>query len=146
MQAIRMRGQVSTELLVIIGFMLLLLIPLLLYSYGRVNVANEDIAVQKAEFAANRLASLSDSVGYLGGEAAIVEEFEMPPNLKGITVSGHDIVFLVESSSGAKQIVKTSAFILNSSGLQNIQKAGTYFIQVSALPAGGGAQVKIELK
>lgn len=146
MQTIRSRGQASAELLIIIGFMLLLLIPLLLYSYGRVSIANEDIAVQKAEFAANRLAYLSDSVGYLGGEAAIVEEFEMPPNLKGITVSGHDIILLVDSSAGAKQIVKTSAFNLTSGGLENIQKAGTYFLQVSALPTGGGAQVKIELK
>lgn len=146
MQTIRSRGQASAELLIIIGFMLLLLIPLLLYSYGRVSIANEDIAVQKAEFAANRLASLSDSVGYLGGEAAIVEEFEMPPSLKGISVSGHDIIFLVDSSAGAKQIVKTSAFNLTSGGLENIQKAGTYFLQVSALPTGSVAQVKIELR
>lgn len=139
-------GQVSTELLAITGFMFLILIPLLIYSYGRAGIANEDIAVQKAEFAAQRLSSLSDSVGYLGGAAAVVDEIEMPPNLKRVYVNGHDIVIVVDSSAGAKQIVKSSAFGLNSSGLENITKAGTYFIEVSALPAWESAQVMIELK
>ena len=146
MQTVRMHGQISTELLIIMGFMLLLLLPLLLYSYGRVSITNEDIAAQKAVAAASRLAHLSDSVGYLGGAAAIVEEVEMPPNLKSVKVSGHDIIILVDSSAGTKQIVKTSAFNLNSSGLENITHAGTYFIQISALSAGSGAQVMLELK
>lgn len=146
MDSVKKQGQVSTELLIIIGFMLLLLLPLLIYSYSRVSIANEDIAAQKAEAAASRLAHLSDSVGYLGGAAAIMEEVEMPPNLKSIAVGGHDIIILVDSSSGKKQIVKTSAFNLTSSGLENITRAGTYFIQVSALPTGSSAQVALELK
>jgi hypothetical protein len=140
------RGQVSTELLVIVGFMLLFLIPLLIYAYGKANSAADDIAAQKAEAAAHRLASLSDSIGYLGGEAAIVEEIAMPPNMRGITLNGHDIVILVDSSSGPRQIVKTSAFSLASRGLENITGAGTYFFQVSAMPPGSNAQVMIELK
>ncbi|HIH19419.1 TPA: hypothetical protein HA225_05595 [Candidatus Micrarchaeota archaeon] len=139
------RGQISNELLIIIGFMLLFLIPLLFYAHGRSNAASEDIAAQKAEAAAQRLASLADSVGYLGGAAAIVDEIEMPPNLRGITVNGQDIVITVDSSSGQRQIVKTCAFNLTESGLGRIRKAGTYFINVSALPPGEAAQVKLEL-
>jgi type II secretory pathway pseudopilin PulG len=142
------RGQISTEIVVLIGLLLLLLIPLLLYAYGRANVATEDIAVQKAEFAASRLSSLADSVGYLGGAAAIVEEVEIPSNVRSVRIDAadpHDIVFDIDSTEGTKQIVKSSAFNLTSSGFGNITKAGTYFIKISALPAGSAAQVKLEL-
>jgi len=138
----------ATEVLVIVGMMLLLLLPLLFYSYGRANVAREDIAVQKAEFAAQRLASAIDSVGYLGGAAGLVEEIEIPSNVRSLNISGHDIVFDIDSATGKKQIVKSSAFKIDASGL-NIGKAGTYFFEITAISNSLNAsapQVKVGLR
>jgi len=140
------RGQVSTELLLLIGVMLLLMVPLLLYSRSRADMAGEEIATQKAEFAAQRIVSMADSVGYLGGAAKVVEELDVPPNLVRAYTSGHDVVFELDTSTGRKEIVKSSAFNLASSGLGNISKAGTYFVEISAMPPSSPAQVKIELK
>lgn len=142
------RGQMATEVLVIVGMMLLLLLPLLFYSYGRANVAREDIAVQKAEFAAQRLASAADSVGYLGGAAGLVEEIEIPSNVKSLKIEGHDIVFDIDSATGKKQIVKSTAFLIDSR-IGTISRAGTYFFEITALSENiskGAAQVKIGLK
>ncbi len=142
------KGQVSTEVLILVGIALFLLIPVILYAYGRANVSGEDLAVQKAEFAAHRLASLADSVGYLGGAAAIIDEIEVPPYVKSVGVNGMDIVFEIDSAAGTKQIVASTAFALEGVGLERITKAGTYFIKVSALPspiAEGGKQVRLEL-
>jgi len=147
-----MKGQVSTEMLVIVGLMLLLLTPLLIYAYGRSNVAQEDLAVQKAEFAVQRLASAADSVGYLGGAAAVVEEIEIPPYVKSVYLSnnGHDIVFDMEVSGGKKQIVKSSAFVIDGPGFSRVGKEGTYFFEVKALSdysnSSGAAQVRITVR
>jgi hypothetical protein len=125
----------STEILVLIGMALFLLIPVLLYAYGRANVSGEDLSVQKAEFAAHRLASLADSVGYLGGGAKVIDEIEVPPYVRSVGVQGRDIVIEMDSSGGRKQIVAGSAFVLNGTGFSRITKPGTYFIEVSALSA-----------
>jgi len=110
------RGQVSTEVLLLIGLMLILMLPLLLYAFNRAGVARDDLGVQKAEFASQRMARLADSVGYLGGAAAIIDEIEVPDNVKSITVNnggiGTDIIFEVDSANGRTQIVKSSAFTI----------------------------------
>lgn len=127
------RGQVSTEILIMVGMMLLLLLPLLFYAYGRANVAGEDIATQKAEFAAQRLATAADSVGYLGGAAALVEEIELPGNVLNVSVSGHDVIFELAASAGRRQIVKASAFSINATGFERLTRTGTYFVEIGAL-------------
>ena len=129
------RGQMSTEILILVGMALFLLLPVLLYAYGRANVSGEDLSTQKAEFAAHRLASLADSVGYLGGGAKVIDEIEIPPYVKSVRVQGRDIVIEMDSAGGRKQIVAGSSFMLNQTGLGNITKSGTYFIEVSALSA-----------
>ena len=142
------RGQMSTEILILVGMALFLLLPVLLYAYGRANVSGEDLSTQKAEFAAHRLASLADSVGYLGGASAVIDEIEIPPYVNSVTVNGRDIVIDMDSASGKKQIVAGSAFNLSSSGFERITKSGTYFIEVRALSttSSGGAQVGLSLK
>ena len=143
------KGQVSTEILMLVGLLLLLLLPLLMYAYGRAGVTGEDMAVQRAEFVVQRLASSVDSAGYLGGAAGVVEEIEIPANFKNLTVSGRDIVITIDSSAGKKQIVKSTAFKIRSLGLANITKPGTYFIEITALSDFTNAtaeQVQMELK
>jgi len=129
------RGQLSTELLIIIGLMLLLLVPLLYYAYNRANIAKEDIGIQKAEFAAERLARLADSVGYLGGASMIIDEIEIPPGVKSVSISGnkHDIVFEMDTSTGTKQIVKSSAFSIRDAGVGTIKREGSYQVKIQAL-------------
>ena len=127
------RGQASTEILALIGMFLMLLIPLLLYAYGRANTTSEDLSVQKAEFAASRLATAADSVGYLGGEAAVVEEIEIPANVNSLRVNRTDIIFDLDVTGGKKQIVKSSAFTLKAEGLDRIKRSGTYYFEIAAV-------------
>ncbi|MEM4554715.1 MAG: hypothetical protein QXT25_02595 [Candidatus Anstonellaceae archaeon] len=143
------KGQISTETLAIVGVILLLMVPFILYAIGKSNNAKEDFAVQKAEFAAQRLARLVDSIGYLGGSSAIVEQVEVPPYVKSLNISGggHDIVFQMETSSGKKEIVRTTAFNVTAEGLERVKKEGTYYFEIRALSNfSGGAQVKITVR
>ncbi|MFA6907697.1 MAG: hypothetical protein WC263_02620 [Candidatus Micrarchaeia archaeon] len=144
------RGQMSTEILILVGMALFLLMPVMLYAYGRANVSGEDLSTQKAEFAAHRLASLADSVGYLGGGAKIIDEIEIPPYVKSVGVSGRDIVIEMDSAGGKKQIVAGSSFVLSQAGFSRITKSGTYFIEVGALSVTranpGDAQVMLSVQ
>lgn len=145
-----MHGQVSTEILLLMGLMLALLIPLIMYAFGRANAAQEDFATQRAEFAAQRLARLADSVGYLGGAAAVVDQVDVPPHVKSIRIggSGHDIVFEMDSTAGRKQIVQTTSFQIHSVGFERITKEGSYFVEVRALSnfTSGADQVGMTVK
>ena len=143
------RGQASTELLILIGLLLLLMLPLLLYAYGRSNVAREDLGVQKAEFLVQRLASAADSVGYLGGAASVVEEVEVPPGVKSLSVrNSRDIVLEMDASSGKKQIVKSTAFGIEALNFGSMNRSGTYFVEISALSSfdDPAQQVRMEVK
>jgi hypothetical protein len=145
----KLKAQVSTEILVLVGMVLVLLLPMLFYAHGKANVAKEDAAVQKAEFAAQRLASAVDSVGYLGGQTILVEEIEMPEYVTAFGVQGKDVVFDMDSTTGKKQIVKSTAFKIDAhSSLENVKKQGTYFIRISALapsPDANANRVRMEL-
>lgn len=138
----KMRGQISTEILILIGLVLVLLVPLLIYAYGKANTATNDLNVQKGEFDVQRLASLSDSVGYLGGGAAITDEIEVPSNIISLyvdPVNPHDIVMNLTSQTGSMQVVQTSVFAITTppstseESLSKISTAGTYLIEVRAL-------------
>jgi len=136
------------EILVLVGLMIMLLLPLLIYSYGRANVVREDLGMQKAEFAVQRLASLADSVGYIGGNASIIEEIEVPEQARSLRVVNGDIAMEIYSNGKWSQMAKSSAFKLQESGLERITSGGTYFIEVRAdTDLSGGAQtVTLTLK
>ncbi|MCX6772770.1 MAG: hypothetical protein NTV88_03290 [Candidatus Micrarchaeota archaeon] len=146
------RGQVSTELLIIIGMMLLLLVPLLYYSYSRANVVKEDAGIQKAEFAVQRMARLADSIGYMGGASEILDEIQLPQYVKSISVdekTGHDIIIEMDSTTGIKQIVKSSAFKIKAVGFDNRKlQEGSYWVDIKAIsdPANPDYQILMTLQ
>ena len=143
------RGQISTEILALIGILLALLVPLILYAYGRASASQDDFATQKAEFAAQRLAGLADSVGYLGGNAAVVDQIDVPTEVKTVRLggNGHDVIFEMSSPEGEKDIVKPSAFNITSSNIGRLGGGGTYFVRVSALSNfSGGAQISMNVQ
>jgi hypothetical protein len=128
------KGQISSEILILIGMLLVFLVPLLLYGYGKINQAGDDLSIQQAEFSAQRLASLSDSVGYLGGNAAIIDEIQIPSDTENISIQNNrDVVITVDSPAGPEQIVQASYFNLTSPNMNSIVRPGNYFIDVQAI-------------
>jgi hypothetical protein len=82
-----MKGQVSTELLVIVALVLLIFIPLLVLVYFKANEANQQIAAYQAELSVSRIASLANSVGSLGTNTSVVTDVYIPPNTIALNVS-----------------------------------------------------------
>ncbi|MFH1685614.1 MAG: hypothetical protein ABH983_04885 [Candidatus Micrarchaeota archaeon] len=82
-----MKGQVSTELLVIVALVLLIFIPLLVLVYFKANEANQQIAAYQAELSVSRIASLANSVGSLGTNTSVTTDIYVPPNTLAMNVT-----------------------------------------------------------
>lgn len=129
-----MKGQVSAELLVTIGFILLMITPLLFIAYTRMGESNERLAIAQAATGGTRLAYLVDSVGGVGGNASMITEINVPAYVEGVSAGGNEVVFTMKTSAGINEIVKVTKFNMNSTdgGFERLERPGTYHIEVRA--------------
>ena len=103
-----MRGQVSAELMAIIGLILALFIPLLLTVYAKTNEANQELYQIQAELASTRLAYLINSVGQLGTGSSILADVFIPPYINRIQITnqgrGSQVVINMNTQNGQSEI------------------------------------------
>jgi len=70
-----MRAQVSVEFLVIMGMILVLMIPVIIYAFSIINIeSQEKIDISKAKVSVDRLAYTVDSVGSAGTGSILYTE------------------------------------------------------------------------
>jgi len=104
------KGQVSTELLIIIGVVLLIFVPLLVMVYFKANEANDQIGTYQTELAVFRLAYLANSIGSLGTNSSITTDVYIPPGITSITTrrvaNGGEMAFTVQTPAGESEIVE----------------------------------------
>jgi uncharacterized protein (UPF0333 family) len=91
------RGQVSMESLLMIGFLLLLLIPILGYTLGMLANESWKLDAQQANVAVNRIASIANRLA-MGGEGTFsTETVYIPSSVMNITTQGKEITFLIDA-------------------------------------------------
>jgi uncharacterized protein (UPF0333 family) len=106
------KGQVSNELLVVVGFILLILIPLLYIMYFRLDAIKTDLALLQIHFSVARIAFLVNAVGYMGDGSAMITEIYVPENVQEVAIGGNEIVFTMLSEGDANQVVQPTAFMV----------------------------------
>jgi len=115
------KGQVSTELLLIVGIVLLIFIPLLTLVYFKASEANEQVAVYQAEMVVFRLAHLSNSVGSLGTDTKIYTDLYVPQNTVSLETSavgnGGEITLKLATPEGETEIVDLVKFPISDPGV-----------------------------
>lgn len=107
-----MRGQVSNELLVVVGFILLIMIPLLYIMYFRMDTIRADLGMLQAHFSVARIAFLINAIGYMGDGSAMITEIYVPPQVNSFTIGGgtHEVVFSMSTAAGQNDLVQPVAF------------------------------------
>lgn len=111
-----MKGQVSNELLVVVGFILLILIPLLYIMFFKMDAIRTDLSMLQVHFSVARIAFLVNAVGYMGDGSAIITEIYFPETVEEVTIggtSGHEVVFSIGiegSEELPNEIVQPTAF------------------------------------
>jgi hypothetical protein len=145
-----MKGQVSTELLVIVALVLLIFIPLLVLVYLKANDANQQIASYQAELAVDRMASLANSVGSLGTNSSVITDVYIPPNTVSLrtVASGRagELVMVVNTPDGQHPINAIIKYPLSNPGtIADASTAGTWMkVKISSEYIGNEAHVRIE--
>lgn len=125
-----MKGQASSEFLVIIAALTLMMLPVLVIMNLNVQYSQERMALSKATFSAARLAAAADSVGAMGLGAKLYTTVELPAT-ESIDVQGHAIAIRLRTSYGPVVIVQASRFNLNATGIERASSPGTYTFEVT---------------
>jgi len=145
-----MKGQVSTELLIIIGLVLLIFIPLLVLVYIKAGEANTQIASYQSELAVFRLAYLANSVGSLGTNTSVTTDIFIPEDTVSLGVAsvgqGGEISLLLEGSDGPSEIVEVIRYPVEGTVLATGEGAGTWMrVRISSdYEDTSGATIRFE--
>jgi uncharacterized protein (UPF0333 family) len=104
------KGQVSNELLVVVGFILLILIPMLYIMYFRMDAIRADLALLQIHFSVARIAFLVNAVGYMGDGSAMITEIYVPDGVQAVAIGGNEIVFTLPLDGEDNEVVQPTAF------------------------------------
>lgn len=134
-----MKGQVSNELLIVVGFILLLFIPLMFVMYLKLADANADLSVLQAHFSAARIAYLVNAIGYMGEGSSIISEIYVPNNVRKVSIEGNEVVFTVGLQSGDSDVVQPTSFRIADG--RAITSPGRYRLEIT----NAGDVVRVEV-
>jgi hypothetical protein len=145
-----MKGQVSTELLIIVALVLLIFIPLLVLVYFKANEASQQIATYQAELAVSRVASLANSVGSLGTNTSVTTDIYVPANtvyLKTVQSGrGGEIILRLKTPEGDKDTPDIIKYPIQNPGdiVGENSVGGWIKIKITSVYIGSEAHVRIE--
>ncbi|MBN2142192.1 hypothetical protein JW711_02580 [Candidatus Woesearchaeota archaeon] len=127
------------EFLLVIGFALLMSLPLIFIFYKQSETLNTEVAESQVDKIANTIRDAADEVYYLGAPSKKTLKIYMPKNVLNITIMDNKIIFNVTSPNGNYEVVKWSAANFTSAseispgpGVKNIVlEAQTFQVDVS---------------
>lgn len=125
-----MKGQVSNELLVVVGFILIIMIPLLYLMFFKMEAINADLSMLQVHFSVARIAFLVNAVGYMGDGSAIITEIYIPPSISETSIGDHEVIFTLENAGQENDVVQPTAFALNLDEKLKFVGGGRYRIEI----------------
>lgn len=99
-----MKGQVSMEYLLVIGFALLMVIPIVIIFFMQSETIKDSVNLNQARTVAREIADNVKTVATLGSPAMTTIKVTMPDNIKAITIGQREIVITIETSGGTSDI------------------------------------------
>lgn len=126
------KAQVSVEFLIIIGIVMALLIPVIVYAFSILNAENKDkVDIVKAQTAIDRIAYTIDSVGSAGTGSAMYTEIFVS-SVDNVSVNGREIIMRVRTVDGPVEIYRITQYNITSDGSLDRIKTGYYKILINA--------------
>lgn len=104
------KGQVSVELMVVIGFIIMLFIPLIMLIYYKASELNTDIEGLESRLLVSKLAFISNSLGYMGDVNSLKAEFLLPEKVRSLEFKrlgqGGEVLITLKDGSQISQVTK----------------------------------------
>jgi len=129
-------GQISLEFAIIIGFVTLILIPLISVFYFQIRDTNNQIIVQQCYKIAKEVVDKSEQVYYLGAPSKTVLKVYIPEHVESIQINNKEVVFKIKIAGTLSDAVAISD--VNITGTISPTE-GIHYISVEAM----GAYVKV---
>ncbi|VVC04904.1 Uncharacterised protein [Candidatus Burarchaeum australiense] len=129
------RGQVGIETMAIVGFMLLMMLPLIYLLLARGGMFNEQTAVAKADETAASLTAMADQVGKMGPGSKVVVQLEVPGGIMRSYAVDKEFGFSLQTSAGRTDVVHMSRFILSmdANTANGLTTPGTHYVLVESM-------------
>ncbi len=103
------RGQASMEYLLVVGFALIMLMPLVVIHMTQEESIRDDSNLMQATNIVQTLTSNAESIHFIGEPSRTTIEVRMPQNIKDIRIEENDwnrIVFEVMTGGGVVEVYK----------------------------------------
>ena len=123
------KAQLSMEYMTIMGFVILITIPLTLIYYHYSNSTADEISMNQLMQITRKIADSADSVYYLGKPSEITVKIFMPHGVQSVNITHNEISFTIMTVSGLSDIVASTN--VNVSGTIPISR-GIHFINLKA--------------
>jgi uncharacterized protein (UPF0333 family) len=108
------KSQTSSEFLLVVGFLLVILIPLVIIGFIYPQQGEAQITTGQVTGMAISIADAAEEVYYVGEPAKTTLKLYVPKNIKNISIDGNRIIFKVQTIHGLTDIVENLPF--NASG------------------------------
>ena len=102
------KAQVSIEFMSIVGFMLLLLIPLIIAYYRNTQESAYTIQSEQLNKIANEITDTAESVYYLGEPSKVTIKAYIPHGVERVEISNKEVVFKIRYGNRTSDIVSSS--------------------------------------
>lgn len=144
-----MKGQVSSELMIIVALVLLIFIPLLIMVYFQATDASQKIGAYESELSVSRLAYLANAVGNLGTNTTMYTDVYLPNGMTSLrTVSienGGEIIMVLKTADGDKEIVEVVQHRINDpQTLAEEPSYGWMRVEITSVYSPRGSEVSIK--
>jgi hypothetical protein len=93
------------EYITIVGFVFVLLIPLMFIYYDQRGDTNDAINSNHAFKIGKSIADSAETVFYLGEPSRTILKLNFPPRIEAISISGYEIVLQMATTNGRDDIV-----------------------------------------
>lgn len=131
------RGQAALEYMVMLGFAIMIILPLWLYVNSSIGDTAGELDLTYARVAVDKVKDAADSVYVQGPPASIYLDLDMPGNIQSATVSGREIQIKLSTKGGVADVYAVSLATLQGSlptragRVRVLVKAETGFVNVT---------------
>ncbi len=135
------RGQITTEYVIIVGFMLIILLVLWAQTTFTISSTTADLRVSYAKHAVTKISEAADAVYVQGPPAKFSIYITMPDNVASANVTGREISISVYTYGGVTDVY--SETLGNVTGCLKYDIPGTHRISVEAVEIGSTNMIQI---
>ena len=137
------RGQVTTEYVIIVGFMLIILLVLWAQTTFTISSTTADLRVAYAKHAVTKIAEAADAVYVQGPPAKFSIYITMPDNAANASVKEHEVSISVYTYGGVTDVYAETLGNISSSSCLRYNVPGTHRISVEAVEYGSTNLIQI---